>query len=76
MWQKGGSHDSSYKTKDIYFITSEADKGSVQHAGSVRAFTVRKVDADGDIDTVSDFQEFATLNDARHEIQDILEGND
>ncbi len=63
MWKKGS---------DIYFITSEADKGDVQHGGSVRAFTVRKIDADGDIDKIGEFQGHTTLSDARSEIKDII----
>jgi len=70
MWQVGDVKD--YQTNPIYFITSEADRGSVQHAGSARAFTVRKIDADGDIDTVSEFQEHSTLNKARKEIKNII----
>ena len=63
MWKKGS---------DIYFITSEQDKGTTQHAGSTRAFTVRKIDADGDINKIGEFQGHATLSDARREIKDII----
>ena len=74
MWSEGEPSD--YQTEDIYFITSEKDTGHIEHAGSTRAFTVRKIDADGEIDKVGDFQEHATLNDARHEIQNILNGDE
>ena len=70
MWQKGDVKN--YQTNPIYFITSEQDRGHIQHAGSVRAFTVRKADADGNIDTVGEFQGHATLGDARKEIQSII----
>ncbi len=59
--------------ENIYFITSEADKGPYKHQGSVRAYTVRKCDINGDIDTVGKFQEHETLNDARKEIKAIWE---
>jgi len=72
-WQQGGSDDAEYKVKDIYFITSEADKSYIKHSGSVRAFTIRKCDKDGDIETVSEFQEFETLAQARKGIKAILE---
>jgi len=73
MWQRGGSNDPSYKTKDIYFITSEADRGHIKHSGSARAFTIRKANADGDINAVSEFQEYSTLGEARKELKDIIE---
>ena len=76
MWQKGGSNDPSYKTKDIYFITSEADRGYIKHSGSTRAFTIRKANADGDIKTVSEFQEYPTLGEARKELKDIISNGD
>lgn len=76
MWQKGGSNDPSYKTKDIYFITSEADRGHIKHSGSTRAFTIRKANADGDIKTVSEFQEYPTLGEARKELKDIISNGD
>ena len=69
MWQDGDVKN--YQTNPIYFITSEADKGSVQHAGSARAFTVRKIDAGGDINKVGEFQGYSTLNKARKAIKDI-----
>ena len=59
--------------EDIYFITSEADKGYIKHKGSVRAFTVRKCDKRGDIDTIGEFQGHETLNEARSKIKDIVE---
>ena len=70
MWQVG--EVSKYQTNPIYFITSEQDKGGVQHSGSVRAFTIRTIDADGDVTSVSEFQEYATLNEARRELRDII----
>ena len=73
MWQKGGSNDPSYKTKDIYFITSEADRGHIKHGGSARGFTIRKSNADGDINAVSEFQEYSTLGEARKELKDTIE---
>jgi len=60
MWKKGS---------DIYFITSEQDRGMT---GSVRSFTVRKTDADGDINSIGEFQGHATLGDARQAIKDII----
>lgn len=60
MWKKGS---------DIYFITSEQDRGQT---GSVRSFTVRKIDADGDINKIGEFQGHANLSDARREIKDII----
>jgi len=68
MWQKGGSEDLSYTTKDIYFITSEADS-----TNSVRAFTIRKANANGDITTIGDFLEWPTLYYARKELKRIIE---
>jgi hypothetical protein len=68
MWQKGGSNDSSYKTKDIYFITSEADS-----TNSVRAFTIRKANENGDITTIGDFLEWPTLYYARKELKKLIE---
>jgi len=72
-FQQGGSTDSSYKTKDIYFITSEADRGYIKHSGSVRGYTVRCCDKDGDIQTMGKFQMFDSVNEARKEIKKILE---
>lgn len=65
-WQKGN---------DIYFITSEADKGYIKHKGSIRAYTVRKSTIEGNIDKVSEFQEHATLRQARNHIKEILEND-
>jgi len=62
-WKKGN---------DIYFITSEADKGHIQHNGSKRAFTVRICDVNGDINTLGKFQEHTTLNDARKIIKKVI----
>ena len=61
------------KEDDIYFITSEADKGPYHHKGSIRAYTVRVCDINGDINTIGKFQEHATLRDARNTIKEILE---
>ena len=70
MWSEGELKD--YQKSNIYFITSEADKGTVQHAGSTRAFTVRIIDADGDINTLDKFQGFSTLGEARRAIKDAI----
>lgn len=61
--------------ENIYFITSEADKSSFKHSGSIRAFTVRKCDVLGDITTIGKFQEYENLNQARKAIKDIMESN-
>ena len=71
MWSEGNLKD--YQTEVIYFITSEADKSNFKHSGSIRAYTIRKCDANGDIVTIGKFQEFKTLNSARIEIKDIME---
>mgnify|MGYP001584311663 FL=1 len=70
MWSEGDMKN--YENESIYFITSEADRGHIQHSGSVRAYTVRKIDRDGDIDTIGEFQGYETLNDARHAIMDLI----
>lgn len=70
MWSEGNLKD--YENEPIYFITSEADKSSFKHSGSVRAYTIRKISVDGDVDTVGEFQGHATLNDARHEIMNLI----
>ena len=59
--------------ENVYFITSEADRGSVRHSRSIRAWTVRKSDKDGDITTVGDFQGEPSLNEARKTIKAIKE---
>ena len=64
MWKKGD---------DIYFVTSEADKGHIKHKGSIRAYTVRKCSKEGSIDPISDFQEYPTLAQARTAIKEVLE---
>jgi len=56
----------------IYFITSEADNYHIKHSGSVRAWTVRIIDKDGDINTLGKFQEHPTLNEARKAIKGDL----
>ena len=59
---------------DIYFITSEADRNTrYYHKGCVRAWTVRKCDKYGDITSISEFQEFESLNEARRAIRTIYE---
>ncbi len=60
------------KGSDIYFITSEKDTGRVKHAGSIRAFTVRKCSENGYIVTIGKFQEHETLAQARTAIQEVL----
>ena len=70
MWQVGDPKN--YQTNDIYFITSEQDKGRIKHSGSVRGYTIRKISADGEIDTVSEFQEFSSLNDAKKELKEKI----
>lgn len=63
-----------WKVKDdIYFITSEADRDYIKHAGSVRAYTIRKCSVEGNIDTIGEFQGHVNLRDARQEIKAILE---
>jgi len=64
MWSEGELKD--YQKSNIYFITSE------KHAGSARAFTVRIIDADGDINTFGEFQGFSTLGEARRAIKDAI----
>ncbi len=56
----------------IYFITSEADKSYHKHSGSVRAFTTRIIDKEGDINTLGNFQEHSTLNKARNAVKEAL----
>ena len=70
MWSEGELKD--YQKSNIYFITSEADRGHIQHAGSARAFTVRKIDVDGDINKVGEFQGYSTLSEARRAIKDAI----
>ena len=57
----------------IYFITSEADRYYIKHSGSVRGWTVRFIDKDGDINTLGKFQEHSNLNQARKAIKEVLE---
>tara|TARA_R110000803_G_scaffold151370_1_gene216513 strand:- start:1627 stop:1974 length:348 start_codon:yes stop_codon:yes gene_type:complete len=70
-WQKGDIK--KYQTNDIYFITSEADQSDYKHKGSIRAWTIRKADRNGNIKTISEFQEYGSLMDARKAIKEILE---
>ncbi len=67
-WSKG-----DYQTEDIYFITSERDTSFHKHSGSTRGYTVRLCDKTGDIQKVSEFQEFGTLSQARKSIKEVLE---
>jgi len=59
--------------QDIYFITSEADRGRIKHQGSKRAFTLRKIDQLGNITTVSKFQEYTTRHQALKALSKLLE---
>jgi len=70
-WSKGDLKD--YQTEDIYFITSERDTSFHKHSGSTRGYTVRLCDKTGDIQKVSEFQEFGTLAQARKSIKEVLE---
>ncbi len=70
MWSEGELKD--YQKSNIYFITSESDKGTVKHAGSARAYTVRIIDVDGDINALGKFQGFSSLGEARRAIKDAI----
>lgn len=70
MWASGDRM--GYQTNPIYFITSEADKGYYQHKGSIRAYTVRVIDIDGNIKTIGDFQGHTTLYQARKTIKELI----
>ena len=70
-WSKGDLKN--YQTEDIYFITSERDTSFHKHSGSTRGYTVRLCDKTGDIQKVSEFQEFGTLAQARKFIKEVLE---
>ena len=59
--------------ENIYFITSEADNSTYKHSGSIRAWTVRICDINGDINTHGKFQEHETLSQARKSIKEKLE---
>ncbi len=67
MWKKGD---------DIYFVSSEQNKSHGDFGGTPRAYTVRIVGTDGDINDIGGFQAYETVNQARHAIQDIIEGNE
>lgn len=57
-----------YKVKDdIYFITSERRDHTVP-----RFWTNRKVDLDGNIETVGKFQDHSSLREARKALLDFL----
>lgn len=66
--------DLCWKVKeDIYFITSEQDKSNFKHSGSIRGYTIRKCTLSGDIQTISKFQEYGSLYDARKKIKEIIQ---
>ena len=64
-----GSRISEQVYGDGYFVTSEQGRsgfGSLGHAwNGQRLYTVRRAMADGSIDTVSEFGEYATLREAK-----------
>jgi len=70
MWASGDRM--GYKINPIYLITSEADKGYYQHKGSIRAYTVRVIDINGNIKTIGDFQGHPTLYEARKTIKELI----
>lgn len=49
-----------------YFVTSERDFSNTQ-----RLYTIRKANADGTIDTVGDFQAYATLEQAKRAMRKL-----
>jgi hypothetical protein len=53
-----------------YFITSEEDT----FANYARKFTVRIAKANGDIDTVGDFQAYETAEEAIEAVQELIRG--
>ena len=57
-----------------YFITSEQFHGS-DGRSAPRAYTIREVGPDGDIDTVGDFNKWPTAAAARREIKKLLAGS-
>ena len=57
---------------DIYFITSEKDNGRIKHRGSKRGWTIRICNNIGNINTVGEFQEHASLSIARKALLDII----
>ena len=58
---------------NIYFITSEADKGSrTWHKGCIRGWTIRYIDDTGSISKVGEFQEYESLRAARYGLKGIL----
>lgn len=59
--------------ENIYFITSEADRGYYEHKGSTRGWTVRFIDKDGDINSLGAFQEHGSLSQARRAIKEVIE---
>jgi hypothetical protein len=52
--------DSTLLISGRYFVSSERDESPYQHAGSVRAYTIREAFSDGSVDTVGEFQGYAT----------------
>lgn len=56
---------------DRYFVTSEQFVGS-DHVAHARRYTVREVKPSGDIDTVGEFQAYASGAAARRAIQRML----
>jgi len=61
--------DLCWKIKDkIYFISSEKQSEKYN-----RLYTIRLCLLDGEIKTVSEFQEYKTINEARNIIKGILE---
>ena len=60
-----------WKVKEkIYFITSEAQRTP---RGMLRAWTVRHIDLEGDINTLGEFQEHGSLSQARKAIKELIE---
>ncbi len=58
----------------IYFVTSEADRGShYEHSGTDRGWTVRAIDKNGDIQKWGEFQKHGSLREARNEIKGLIE---
>jgi len=54
----------------VYFVTSEQFVGSDRHPHA-RRYTVRAMEADGVVNTVGEFQAFATLREAKRAAQVI-----
>jgi len=58
---------------DIYFITGERDTYMGRQPRHL--YTVRRMDSEGDIDSVSKFQEFKSLMKAERALNNILNGD-